>query len=618
MYKIRTAVTFMVTRRHRHSVFRFFVILYLGLSSVTSASAMTPQAVFQRTQKDIFVLDVLDKNGDIYSVHSAVSFGQDTAATQCDLVRQASALRLRRGESSFVASISQKDSARNLCLLSAPGIGKSGIAVKEEIPAAGTSVYAVSNALGLGISITEGVVSAVREYRNGSYIQFTAAIAPGSEGGGLFDASGKLLGLIIYQQRDGQNVNFARPVKWLSEIEQRATNIDLTETWRNKASLLAKEEKWDDLAKHAAAWTKALTDSAEAWFWLGEAQSRRKDLAAAEMAYREVLKLEPSASRAAAILSKILLEQKKSQDALDVARGMLAYRSEDADIWIAIGNAAVALNLQEDAQKAFAYAVQLAPSNRDAYAGLVNIAGQRGDRLGAVSAQRHIVQIEPQNPANWMLLAGLYSKDGRPERALASAERALSLAPDNGDAWQMKAATLYGLRRNQEAIAALRKSLDLKPSNLASVWAWLADIYFEIQLFPEAIACYQRALELTPNDTALKGRYGIALKDSLQLSEAMAVFEKLRDGAPQDPFAWRQIGFVYGYRGQADAAILAFEKSLSLDHQQPRVWNALMETYHWAGRRDDVRRAYQKLLELDAKLAEQAYRKLIFPYGDNP
>ena len=592
-----------------------FGIFLGGIMGVAiDARALSSQEIYRQAERQVFVLEVLNDQGAVFTYLSAVLLEADTVATQCDSVQGAPSLRVRQGVDVYPARLVQKDSARNLCLLHVPGASTSGANLRDDVPQVGAPVYAVSNALGLGISIAEGVVSGVRAFQGESFIQHTAAIAPGSEGGGLFDTNGKLVGLISYRQRDGQNVNFAFPAKWLKEIGQRAASADAAESWRAKALDLDREAKWEDLAAHAAAWSKALTDSGEAWLWLGSAHIRRQDWPAAELAYREALRYDPSATHAGVALARVLLAQNKAQPALEVARSMLRYRAEDARIWLAIGAAERTLGHADEAKQAYAQSAQLEPWNSEAHTGLVNIARLRGDWSGALLAQRRVVQLDAENPFNWIDLASLYGRNGRPERALASAERAIALAPSNGDAWLFKGGALLGMKRHHEAIEAMQKAITLKPQRLDWAWGWLADIYYELHLFPQAIAAYREALKLAPDDDALKGRHAMALKDGLHLEEALRVFEKLRDAHPEDPFAWRQIGFVNSYLGKAEAAIPAYEKSLSYDRKQAKVWAALMEAYHSAGRREDLKRAYQNLLSVDVTWAEQSYRKLILPY----
>ena len=139
----------------------------------------------------------------------------------------------------------------------------------------------------------------------------------------------------------------------------------------------------------------------------------------------------------------MLLAQNKAQLALEVARSMLFYRTENGSIWLAIGSAERVLGHLDEAKQAFAHVAQLEPWNSEAYAGLVSIASLRGDWPGALAAQRQLLQIEGESPTNWVELAGLYLRNTRPARALDSAEHALHVLPNNADAWLYKGGLRY-------------------------------------------------------------------------------------------------------------------------------------------------------------------------------
>lgn len=73
----------------------------------------------------------------------------------------------------------------------------------------GDVVFALGAPKGLTKSITEGIVSAVRDVGGVNLIQTTAAISPGSSGGGLFSASGEILGITTFKILGGDSLNFA-------------------------------------------------------------------------------------------------------------------------------------------------------------------------------------------------------------------------------------------------------------------------------------------------------------------------------------------------------------------------------------------------------------------------
>ena len=83
---------------------------------------------------------------------------------------------------------------------------------------AGDAVYAIGNPMGFELTITEGIVSGIRETLQGRRIQFTAPISPGSSGGGLYNRFGRLVGITTSSVEDAQNLNFAVPIEAILEM----------------------------------------------------------------------------------------------------------------------------------------------------------------------------------------------------------------------------------------------------------------------------------------------------------------------------------------------------------------------------------------------------------------
>ena len=89
-------------------------------------------------------------------------------------------------------------------------------------------MYAIGAPQGLDLTISEGIVSSLRDVPGGTVIQTTAPVSRGSSGGGLFDASGRLVGIVTFQHRYGQNLNFALPADWIGEMRARHSSTAST------------------------------------------------------------------------------------------------------------------------------------------------------------------------------------------------------------------------------------------------------------------------------------------------------------------------------------------------------------------------------------------------------
>lgn len=94
----------------------------------------------------------------------------------------------------------------------------------------GETAIVIGNAEGLGTSVTEGIVSVDRENvslsdvdgvtRTYQLMRVDAAAYGGNSGGGVFDAEGKLIGILNSGSREAQNINFAIPVETVAGVTE--------------------------------------------------------------------------------------------------------------------------------------------------------------------------------------------------------------------------------------------------------------------------------------------------------------------------------------------------------------------------------------------------------------
>ncbi len=584
------------------------------LFAAAPAFAASPQTVFEQVAGQVRELEVLDAAGQVLAALSAVTIGEAQVVTQCDLVDGAAALRLRAAGSPRLARVAHADVRRNLCLLDVPGLSGPPAVLATVLPAAGARVLAVGNALGLGVGVSDGVVAAIREIGGERLIQHTAPVAPGSQGGGLFDDGGRLVGVIRYRKLAGQNVNFAAPAAWIAEIAERAAAQGELREWRKQAVALEGEARWAELAALAARRSEHVADEPEAWFWLAIASEAQRDWPTAERAYRQALVRAPGDVTLGLGLARARINQERFDEALGGARELLASQREDTRVWTMIGWIEIRRGQAAAAAEALAEAIRLAPWNTGAQHLAATLAVNRLDWPTGVRLFRQLTRAEPTNALLWIQLAEAQYGAQDYERALAAAERLLALSSEHADGLLWKGAALSALGRPQEAIEALRAALAGAPASPVLAWLALANTYYALRLFPEAIAAYRQAEKFASHREVAQDSLGIALKDAGQFDAALQMFEAAKAKRPEDPFVWRQIGYVNAALGRSELAIPALEQSLKLDAKQAKVWHALLESYHAAGRPEDVRRVHARLLELDRVHAEQAYRDYLLPY----
>jgi len=96
-----------------------------------------------------------------------------------------------------------------------------------EEPKVGDRVVAIGAPLGLESTVSEGIVSAIRNAGTMHIIQTTASISPGSSGGPLLNEYGKVVGLTTATVLNGQSLNFVVSARHISELLSRRQPISL-------------------------------------------------------------------------------------------------------------------------------------------------------------------------------------------------------------------------------------------------------------------------------------------------------------------------------------------------------------------------------------------------------
>ena len=169
----------------------------------------------------------LSPKGPAKSLASGVILDRDGyIVTNYHVVEDASELAVALADGTLCpARIVGGDREFDIALLKVDADGLLPIAVADiDDVAVGDVVLAVGNPLGVGQTVTQGIIGAI--VRRGvepidNYIQTDAAINPGNSGGALIDTAGRLVGinvLILSHSGGSEGIGFAIPVDLVQTV----------------------------------------------------------------------------------------------------------------------------------------------------------------------------------------------------------------------------------------------------------------------------------------------------------------------------------------------------------------------------------------------------------------
>jgi serine protease Do len=192
--------------------------------------AKSAEELFSLLSRSTARITVHDVSGRAVGLGSGVVTGIGTVITNCHVATAGGSLTVKVGAEQFSASVEVADEEYDLCRLSVTGLTAPAVTIgTAESLKTGQKVFAIGSPQGLELTISDGIVSGMRNLPQGRVIQTTAPISPGSSGGPLFDAYGRLVGIMTFQHRSGQNLNFAVPADWIADIRSRSATNPLTE-----------------------------------------------------------------------------------------------------------------------------------------------------------------------------------------------------------------------------------------------------------------------------------------------------------------------------------------------------------------------------------------------------
>jgi tetratricopeptide (TPR) repeat protein len=370
-----------------------------------AAFALTPAEVFEQVKDSVVVVRALNAQGKPTSQGSGVMLPSAQIATNCHVIKDSVRFQVGRGKQFFAAELRASDGEKDLCLLVALGFAARPVVLgKAAALKVGEAVYAVGSPQGLELSLSNGIVS---QLRGGPppFIQTTAAISPGSSGGGLFDAEGRLVGITTFFLQGGQSLNFAVPVEWLAEIKpgrKLAVTARSGPDWMARAVVLEEKKDWRGLLDWCRQWTRADSGNADAWKKVAWAYSRLEREADAVESYRRALQIRPSDAEGWTLLGMSYESLDRFTDAIAAHREAVRIRPDDADTWYFLGWAYESVGSSNknkthysDAIAAFRRALSIKPDHLNAWYGLALAYADSGDRKAALAAVKELKRHDP-------------------------------------------------------------------------------------------------------------------------------------------------------------------------------------------------------------------------------
>src|ERR1041384_8455141 len=207
------------------------ISLVIGEQQVRAQDEL-PELV-RRIKPSAVAVETFDARGEKLSRGSGFFIDKDRIVTNRHVIDGAyrAEVHLTSGSNFPVKNVLAVDAEADIALLKVeppPNLVRA-LSLERTSPQEGESVVVIGNPFGLEGSVTNGIVSAVRDIPGfGRIIQITAPISPGSSVSPVVNMQGQVIGVATLQITGGQSVNFAIPSERISQL-QSGTLLSLSD-----------------------------------------------------------------------------------------------------------------------------------------------------------------------------------------------------------------------------------------------------------------------------------------------------------------------------------------------------------------------------------------------------
>jgi len=218
----------------------------------------------------------------------------------------------------------------------------------------------------------------------------------------------------------------------------------------------------------------------------------------------------------------------------------------------------------------------------------------------AIAEFEKIVALQPKDVEDRMVLGQLYTVKHEPKKAEEEFKTAQAIEPDSEEVI-LNLARLYA---ESGDVAHAAKVIEAVPASgrTSKMEFALGAAYDQLKQAKDAIAAYQRAVELDPDDAHMLEVLGQALLNDNQFEEALKDFRELAKADPENVEALIHISEIQRRQGKYEDALATIRDARKKD---PANLEANLEAGYNEGllldmlaRYDEATKVYEQMVEL--------------------
>jgi tetratricopeptide (TPR) repeat protein len=214
----------------------------------------------------------------------------------------------------------------------------------------------------------------------------------------------------------------------------------------------------------------------------------------------------------------------------------------------------------------------------------------------AIAEFEKIVALLPRSVEDRMVLGQLYTVKHDSKKAEEAFKTAQAIEPESEEV-VLNLARLYAESGNLQRAAKVIEDVPVS-DRTAKMEFTLGAAYDQLKQPKDAIAAYQRSVDLEPGDVHTLDALGQALLANNQLDDALRQYKQLAEADPENPEAFVHIAEVQRRQGKFEEALTTIRKARKLDPTSLEAGYNEGLLLDVLGRFDEATQTYSAMVDL--------------------
>jgi tetratricopeptide (TPR) repeat protein len=268
----------------------------------------------------------------------------------------------------------------------------------------------------------------------------------------------------------------------------------------------------------------------------------------------------------------------------------------------------------KDAIDDFTQAIKLQPNIAAGYRFRAIAHAESGNVSRAIADLDQAIRLKPDDVQAYFDRGQFFFRQKQYDEALLDCNKGLQFDASHADLLALRGRVQEARGASEQAEVDLTRAIEATPKQIDHYFVWRADLRLRMGDVKNAIADFDQAVNLVPNNAYAISRRASAYWAERNMEMALADFSRAIELNKEWVWVRNGRGLVYHDQGAYNEALADFNASIAIDPNHGETYEFRAETWYKLARREEAMADLNEAIKFDPQSARLFNRRAMMHY----